>query len=375
MTGGPVLQLVRATKRYGDVVALDDVSLSVTGGELVAVVGSSGCGKTTLLQLIAGLTDVDGGQVIIDGNLVSGGGTWVPPESRRVGVVFQEHALFPHLTVAANVAFGLGRRRDRAARRHEVLELVRLGHLADRYPHELSGGEQQRVALARALAPGPALVLLDEPFSSLDTNLRAELRQQTAAVLRSAGTTAVFVTHDQTEALSIGGRVAVMRAGRIEQCAAPETVFHAPATRFAATFLGEADMVAGTARAGVAVTAIGRLPVSPHMSGAVDVMVRPHEVAVVADAQGSAVVDRVEFRGATVMHELAVDGAETRLRCEVPHVRQLAVGTRVRVTVDAGHPLAAFPAADGIPPVDDVDPVGAGDDVHAPGAVDAASGA
>ncbi|MBW3603990.1 MAG: ABC transporter ATP-binding protein [Actinobacteria bacterium] len=338
----PVVELAGVSRRYGNVVALDAVSLTVARGELLAVVGPSGCGKTTLLQVVAGLTAPDAGSVRIVDRVVVDGDVWVPPERRRVGVVFQDHALFPHLTVADNVAFGVPRGRGRAARRDEALDLVRLRHLVDRYPHELSGGEQQRVALARALAPAPEVVLLDEPFSSLDANLRTDLRQQTAAVLRAAGTTAIFVTHDQTEALSIGGRVAVLRAGRVEQCAEPETVFHAPTTRFAATFLGEADMVRGTARAGIADTPVGRLPVDDRLSGAVDVMVRPHEVAMVAAADGDARVERVEFRGATVLHVLALD-AGLHLRCEIAHERQLPVGTRVRVTVDAGHPFAAFP--------------------------------
>jgi len=340
-----VLDLSGVTKRYGDVVALDDVSLEVRRGEVLAVVGPSGCGKTTLLQVVAGLTAVDAGAVTIDGRVVVGGGAWVPPERRRVGVVFQDHALFPHLTVADNVEFGVPRGRERRSRRAEVLDLVRLGHLADRYPHELSGGEQQRVALARALAPRPAVVVLDEPFSSLDANLRVGLRQQTAAVLRDAGTTAVFVTHDQEEALSIGDRVAVLRAGRLEQVDRPAVVFSEPGTRFVATFIGEADLLPGHARNGVASTAVGELLISGAPGdGDVEVMVRPHEVAAVADVTGDAVVAGSEFRGAYVQHLIALDSGP-RLRCEVPHTRVLATGTRVRVRVDAGHPLAAFPAA------------------------------
>lgn len=339
-----VVHLAGVSKRYGDAVALDDLSLTVRRGELLAVVGPSGCGKTTLLHVIAGLTDVDGGSVTIAGGVVAGSGAWVPPERRRVGIVFQQHALFPHLTVAENVAFGVPRDRDRNARRHEALELVQLAHLSDRYPHELSGGEQQRVALARALAPRPAVVLLDEPFSSLDANLRAGLRQQTAKALRDSRTTAVFVTHDRHEALSIGDRVAVLHAGRIEQLTEPAAAFHAPATRFVATFLGEADLVPGTVRDGLATTAFGRLPVDPATpDGAVEVMVRPHEVLMTPDEGGDAVVTATEFRGAYVLHDLAC-ARGVRLRCEAPHVRQSPVGTRVRVTVDPGHPLAAFPA-------------------------------
>jgi iron(III) transport system ATP-binding protein len=342
----PVVELEEATKRYGAVTALDGVSLIARRGELLAVVGPSGCGKTTLLQVIAGLADVDAGRVAIDGRVVAGAGAWVPPEARRVGIVFQEHALFPHLTVADNVGFGLSRGAGRRSRCAEVLHLVRLGHLADRYPHELSGGEQQRVALARALAPRPTVVLLDEPFSSLDANLRVRLRQETAAVLRASGTTAVFVTHDRQEALSVGDRVAVLHDGRLEQVDRPQAVFHAPRTRFVATFIGEADLLAGEVRGGAADTVVGTLAVTGvEADGPVDVMVRPHEVAVEVGGEGNATVGPGEFRGAHVLHLLMLD-AGGELRCEVPHTRVLDEGMRVRVTVDASHPLAAFPAAD-----------------------------
>jgi iron(III) transport system ATP-binding protein len=343
----PVLELEEATKRYGGVTALDGVSISAQRGELLAVVGPSGCGKTTLLQVIAGLTDVDAGSVTVGGRVVAGAGAWVPPEHRRVGIVFQEHALFPHLTVTDNVAFGVRRSTDRRARCAEALDLVDLGHLATRYPHELSGGEQQRVALARALAPRPAVVLLDEPFSSLDANLRVRLRQQTAEVLRASDTTAVFVTHDRQEALSIGDRVAVLHGGALEQVDRPQTVFHAPRTRFVATFIGEADLLAGDVRDGVAHTAVGALPVTGvDVDGPADVMIRPHEVVVQACDEGNATVGHGEFRGAHVLHTLLLDvGGE--LRCEVPHTRTLDRGARVLVSVDTGHRLAAFPAAAG----------------------------
>ena len=343
-----VLELDRVTKRFDGATALDTLSLAVRRGEVLAVVGPSGCGKTTLLQVVAGLADPDAGAVRIAGVTVVGGAAWVPPERRRVAVVFQEHALFPHLSVAENVEFGLARGaagRGRRARRDEVLQLVRLGHLADRYPHELSGGEQQRVALARALAPRPTLVLLDEPFSSLDPGLRTQLRRETAAVLRASGATAVFVTHDQQEALSVGDRVAVLHDGRLEQCAEPQTVFHAPMTRFAAHFIGEADLISGMKQGGVAATALGPLEVRDDQpDGAVDVMLRPHEVEVTADEHGRGVVEAAEFRGASVHHTVVMDDG-SRLQCEMTHVRAQPVGTRVRVRVVAGHPLAVFAAA------------------------------
>ena len=340
----PVLQLEEVTKRYGGVTALDRVSIGARRGELLAVVGPSGCGKTTLLQVIAGLTDVDAGRVAIGGRVVAGAGAWVPPERRRAGVVFQEHALFPHLTVADNVGFGLPRAADRRTRCAEALDLVRLGHLARRYPHELSGGEQQRVALARALAPRPAVVLLDEPFSNLDANLRLQLRQETATVLRASDVTAVFVTHDRQEALSLGDRVAVLNDGALEQVDHPAVVFHTPRTRFVATFIGEADLLAGDVSDGVAHTVVGALAVTGvGADGPVDVMVRPHEVVVDVVREANATVGHSEFRGAHVLHVLALD-AGGELRCEVPHTRALDQGARVRVTVDASHRLAAFPA-------------------------------
>ena len=344
-----VLRLEGVTRRYGDVVAVDDLTLDVHDGEVLAVVGPSGCGKTTLLQAVAGLTRLDAGRIELDGRVVAeAGGTFLPPEERRVGVVFQDHALFPHLTVADNVEFGLtGRgglgRRARVARRNEVLELVQLAHLADRYPHELSGGEQQRVALARALAPRPALVLFDEPFSSLDPNLRGALRRQTARVLRHDGATAVFVTHDREEALSIGDRVAVLHDGRLEQVDAPPVVFHTPRTRFVASFVGEADLLAGTAEDGTARTAVGRLELAgPALDGPVEVMVRPHEVVVTADRGGGAVVRDREFRGGLVQLVLDLDSGE-QLRADVHHDRAPALGARVAVQVEAGHGLASFP--------------------------------
>jgi iron(III) transport system ATP-binding protein len=220
---------------------VDDVTLEVSSGELVALVGPSGCGKSTLLRLIAGLDRPDGGRVVLDGVDVTG----VAPERRRIGLVFQEHALFPHLTVRQNVAFGLRGmdRRQRAARVDELLELVRLPGSNDRYPHELSGGEQQRVALARALAPEPAVVLLDEPFASLDASLRDEMRDDVMTALRLRRAAAVLVTHDRDEALALGHRVAVMVKGRIAQIDRPEVVWERPVDEFVARFMGPGSLL------------------------------------------------------------------------------------------------------------------------------------
>jgi iron(III) transport system ATP-binding protein len=338
-----VLSLDSVTKGYPGVVAVDDVSLRLRQGEILAVLGPSGCGKSTLLRAIAGLVRVDGGEIRTGDRLVAGRGTWVPPERRAVGMVFQDSALFPHLSVEGNVAFGLPRNLpDRRERVEEMLRLVGLRTLADRYPHELSGGEQQRVALARALAPRPFVVLLDEPFSHLDRNLRTQVREETLQVLRAAHATAVLVTHDQEEALAVGDRIAVMRSGRLEQVGVPTEVFHSPASRFVATFMGEADFLPGSVNGQKASTALGELAVQPGApAGPVEVMVRPHDLVLSRDEHGNGVVVRTEFRGAASLLDVALDDG-TRLRVLQPHTRPVATGIRVNVWSVAEHPLVAF---------------------------------
>ncbi len=238
-----MLRLESVSKRFGDVVAVEDVSLKVPRGELLSLLGPSGCGKTTTLRMIAGFEQVDGGRILLDDRDL----TAVPPQKRQVGMVFQNYALFPHLDVLENVAFGLraqGYARDEIPRRVErALELVDLEGYARRRIQELSGGQQQRVALARALAPEPPLLLLDEPLSNLDAALRERTREELRAVLRRIGITAVFVTHDQEEAFALSDRIALMNAGRIEQTGTPESLYHEPATPFAAGFVGRASFI------------------------------------------------------------------------------------------------------------------------------------
>jgi len=337
-----VLVLRDVRKSFGAVPALDGVSLDVRPGELLVVVGPSGCGKTTLLRAIAGLTRIDSGTIRAGAYEVAGPRTFVPPERREVGVVFQDLALFPHLDVGGNVVFGLDREPERRTRTAEVLDLVGLGGLGGRFPHELSGGERQRVALARALAPRPAVVMFDEPFSHLDRNLRATVREHTVEVLRAARATGVFVTHDQDEALAIGDRVAVMRAGQFEQVSEPERVFHRPANRFVATFLGEADFVPGQRTGDRVDTAFGMLPVHDSGNGPCLVMLRPHEVAVDEDDGADAVVTRTEFRGATVLLHVRLPDGNT-VRGIRPHSAPLPVGASVSVRAMVDHPLTAFP--------------------------------
>ena len=282
MTGDPATQAateaaidaVGIRKAFGSSVAVASASVTVAPGQLVALLGPSGSGKTTLLRVIAGLEAPDEGSVAINGRPVVGPGTWVEPEQRRVGMVFQDGALFPHLTVAANLAFG----EPAPGRVEECLELVGLADRAGAYPHELSGGERQRVALARALAPEPEVVLLDEPFASLDASLRTSLREDVAAILRQAGASALLVTHDQQEALSLADVVVVMRDGLVEQTGSPAEVYATPATRWVAEFLGAADVLPGRVAGGVVVCELGRFPARPGLQGDVEVVVRPESV-------------------------------------------------------------------------------------------------
>ena len=335
------VELTGVRKRFGRTLAVDEVSLTVADGEMVALVGPSGCGKSTLLMLVAGLLEPDGGSISVGERLVAGPRTWVPPEDRRVGVVFQDAALFPHLRVTDNVAFGLPRGADRAARVGELLELVDLPDLGSRYPHELSGGQQQRVALARALAPQPRVVLFDEAFGNLDSGLRTSVREATLRALRGTGAAGVFVTHDQSEALAVGDRVAVMRQGRFEHVAEPTEAFHAPATRFAATLLGEADFLPGRQSGDVVETEAGRLTATAPAEGVVDVMLRPHEVSFTVSPSGAARVDGREFRGASYVYTLRLPSGAL-VRSVQPHTVDAAVGTAIDVLVHPGHPVRTF---------------------------------
>lgn len=259
------LSVTGLAKAYGPGPAvLGGLDLTVPGGALAAVLGPSGCGKTTLLRIIAGFLRADAGSVTAGGRLLGGPGVHLPPERRRIGIVPQEGALFPHLTVGRNVAFGLTGP-DRAGRRrrtHEMLDLVGLSGYAERMPHELSGGQQQRVALARALAPAPALVLLDEPFNALDSALRSGVRADVRTALRATGATALLVTHDQQEALSTADLVAVVRDGRTAQCGTPEEIYRNPVEPWVAGFVGDAVLLPGTAENGTAATALGRIPLA-----------------------------------------------------------------------------------------------------------------
>lgn len=290
------VRLVGVTAAYDGVGALHDADLDIAPGEILALLGPSGCGKTTLLRSIAGLHRPSSGEVEIGGTLMSGGRTWVRPEKRSVGMVFQDGALFPHLTVAENVAFGLGRQAGGAdARVAELLELVDLADYADRAPGTLSGGQRQRVALARALAPSPSVLLLDEPFSALDAALRGQIRGEIGRILRDVGVTTVFVTHDQDEAFVLGDRVAVMSKGRIHQVDTPDALYRRPADAWVAGFVGEANLVDADATGGFADTPFGAVPLDGSHDGPVTVLVRPEQLKLHPGAEGE-IVD-VEYYG------------------------------------------------------------------------------
>ncbi|QWC84018.1 ABC transporter ATP-binding protein [Nocardioidaceae bacterium] len=335
----PALHLHAVAKSYGDVPAVRGVDLTVAAHEVVTLVGPSGCGKSTLLRLAAGLDQPDTGSIDVGGREVAGR-VFVPAEQRRVGLVFQDHALFPHLDVGRNVAFGLprGERDGRTPRVMEVLDLVGLAHLATRFPHELSGGEQQRVALARALAPRPAVVLLDEPFSSLDTNLRSRVRADTLAALAETGSAAMIVTHDQTEALSLGHRLGVMHGGHLLQLGSPAEVYERPTSRFVATFMGEADFLPARVDRALLTSEIGVVSTVPGWGGVraqVEVMLRPHEVALRADAEAAHVVERVEYHGAFHLHHVRL-ASGLSVRSWQQHDVRLEPGTPVSVSVSPG---------------------------------------
>ena len=334
----------------GAVRAVDDVSVFVEAGSIVSLLGPSGCGKTSLLRAIAGLERPVGGSVSIGDRVVSGPGSWIKPEHRHVGMVFQDGALFPHLTVADNIAFGLNaahiraNRSEREQRVNELLDLVDLAGLGARLPETLSGGQQQRVALARSLAPNPSVLLLDEPFSALDAGLRVHVRAEVARILREIGVTSIFVTHDQDEAFVLGDQVAVMRNGRVEQFGAPDELYRRPVSKWVARFVGEANFVPGrpSDEADRVDTSLGRVtvtgaPVVEH-DLRVDVLVRPEQVTL--SPGDMAEVTAVEYYGHDVRYELVLADGTTlsaRTHPDVLHQR----GDRVAIAYD-GSTSTAF---------------------------------
>jgi iron(III) transport system ATP-binding protein len=345
------LRISSLQKSFDGHPVLHGIDLSVKSGSLVALLGPSGSGKTTLLRVLCGFEHADAGTIEIDGRRVADDGLHLPAEQRRIGYVPQEGALFPHLTVAENIVFGLPRAQRRAQHRvAELLELVGLPEsYATRAPQQLSGGQQQRVALARALAPSPGLVMLDEPFSSLDAALRVETREAVARALAAAGATAVLVTHDQAEALSLGDEVAVLWSGRLLQTAAPQTLYRRPVTPELAAFIGEAVLLPGRIVGGRAQCVLGTLPVADDANradGTVDVMLRPEQIEVLpetAQREGAldALVRDITFQGQDAALTLQLLDSPTTVRARVPGYRTPRHGERVRLAV--GGEVSVYP--------------------------------
>lgn len=328
------IEINSVTKRFGEIVALDDASIAVERGELFAVLGPSGCGKSTLLRLLMGFELPDSGEISVGGRVLSGPGrSPVPPEKRQIGMVVQDYALFPHLSVMKNVEFGLHQlpRSERSTVAQRALDLVGLAHREDAFAHELSGGERQRVALARALAPEPDVVLLDEPFSSLDASLRAGLRRDVHAILREVGATAILVTHDQEEALSMADRVAVMRDGKIVQTGGPQEIYWRPTERWVAEFVGDVNVMHGDVESDRARTELGLIALSHQVNdGKHTIAIRPEQLEVTADAAGGYEVVEREFYGHDIMYRVRASEGGT-LVAQRPSVELCEVGDRVKV--------------------------------------------
>ncbi|WP_369684837.1 ABC transporter ATP-binding protein [Halalkalicoccus sp. NIPERK01] len=343
------LELDGVTKSFDGERVVEDVSVAVREGEVLTLVGPSGCGKTTTLRLIAGLEEPDAGTVAVRGETLADGGASTAIEGRNVGIVFQDFALFPHKTVAENVAFGLWgvEEAERDRRIARLLDLVGLSDHAEHYPAELSGGQKQRVALARSLAPEPDVLLLDEPLSNLDAGLRVEMREAVRRVLEEVAVTAVWVTHDQEEALSIGDRVAVMDDGRLRQVGPPHDVFMQPVSRTVADFLGEASYLPGRRRDGTVETPVGPIDADRlvgYEGPRPDVLVRPDDVSIerAGDDRADGTIGYRRFNGPTVSYRVTLENGDV-VDCTASNDELLDRGTAVDLRVVASHRLRAFP--------------------------------
>ncbi|NEO06633.1 MULTISPECIES: ABC transporter ATP-binding protein [unclassified Moorena] len=358
MTKPAILHLEGITKHFEQTTepAVGNVSFTLHEGDLLGLVGPSGCGKTTLLRIVAGFERPQAGLVVLAGRKVTGPGYWLPPEQRNTGMVFQDYALFPHLTVAENVAFGLKQNRKQKSgvsvknNTEDAIALVGLAGMGKRYPHELSGGQQQRVALARALAPRPKLILLDEPLSNLDVQVRLRLRQEVRAILKETGTSAIFVTHDQEEALSISDQVGVMRSGRLEQLGTPEEIYTNPSSRFVAEFVTQANFLPAQRRGDLWETEVGSFAI--RVNDAIlntkldqleegELMLREENVLLKPDDDSTVVIQDRHFLGREYRYCLQTASGK-KLHARTNLSTQLPVGKRVRLSVaDPSVPIFA----------------------------------
>jgi len=344
------LRIEHVTRRYGETYALDDVTLDIAPGKVLCLLGPSGCGKTTLLRIAAGIERPSSGRVLIDDEEVAGPNRFVPPEKRGVGLMFQDFALFPHLTILDNVAFGLRflTKAEARAEAQAALERVGLGRYAREYPHILSGGEQQRVALARAIAPRPGVLLMDEPFSGLDTQLRESMREDTLAILHEARATCIVVTHDAEEAMRMGDTVTLMRAGRVVQTGTAPELYRAPKDIFAARTFSDLNEMPARIASGRAETPLGTIDAAGLPEGTdVIVCVRQGGVRLMKPGQGAEgrILD-TRFLGDVGLVEVAVAGLDDPILARVRAADVLAPGTEVSVSVDRGAVLI-FPAENG----------------------------
>jgi iron(III) transport system ATP-binding protein len=337
----PILELKSVSCAYDPRrPAVSDISFSAREGEILCLLGPSGCGKTTILRAVAGFEPVRSGEILLSGRRVSSPSETIPTEERHVGMVFQEYALFPHLRVADNIAFGLGNlpRSDRAARVQEMLELTGLEGFDRRYPHELSGGQQQRVALARALVRNPIVLLLDEPFSNLDPDMAGRMRQDLHALLRRMKTTTILVTHDHDEAFAMADRIAVLNQGRLEQMDSPELIYHMPATPFVADFVGQADFLPGEVRNGMVHTELGEFPNT--LDGAeglsLVVMIRPDDIRLTPNNTSESRIVSRQFRGSENLYTIRLRSGQI-VHCSESSTTVYQEGMAVELRVSASH--------------------------------------
>ncbi len=336
----PLLEVSHVTCAYTQHPAVSDISFSVNQGEILCILGPSGCGKTTILRAIAGFQNITAGRITLNGRIVSSPTIHLPAEKRKVGMVFQDYALFPHLCVADNIGFGL-KQREKNSRKAQIqlmMELVGLGGLERRYPHELSGGQQQRVALARALAPNPVMVLMDEPFSNLDPDMTVKMRKELYHLLRQTKTTSILVTHDHDEAFAMADNVAVLHEGRLVQCDTPEIIYHLPSCPFVAEFVGQADFIPGNIQNGQVETELGPFTNQERYQGSANVlvMIRPDDLQITHVGTGNARIESRQFRGSENLYAIRL--ASGRLvHCSAPSTEIYDVDALVGLAIVATH--------------------------------------